>query len=155
MAAIAAKLLDEAVEFEIPIINADKPALDFLEIDSRVRQFAAEQPVWLSRAPTFVEKSFLFPGVTFVVGADTIARIAAAQYYGGGPRAVERAMQTIGAQGCRFLVFGRAQDGRFRALADVDLPPAVASLCREVPADVFRVDLSSTSLRRQSDPPAD
>jgi nicotinamide mononucleotide (NMN) deamidase PncC len=149
MAAVAAKLLGAPVEFEIPIINADKPALDFLEIDSRVRQFAADQPVWLSRTPTFVEKSFLFPGVTFVVGADTIERIAAAQYYGGDPLAVERAMRTIGAQGCRFLVFGRSHEGRFRTLANVDLPPAVAGLCREVPADVFRVDISSTSLRRR------
>ena len=63
MAAVAAQLLGAAVEFEIPIVNADKPALDYLEIDSRVRQFGADEPVWLSRAATFVEKSFLFPGV--------------------------------------------------------------------------------------------
>ena len=37
-----------------------------------------------------------FPGVTFVVGVDTIERIAAARFYGGDPAAVDRAMQTIG-----------------------------------------------------------
>jgi nicotinamide mononucleotide (NMN) deamidase PncC len=155
MAAVAAQLLGAAVEFEISIINADKPALDYLEIDSRARQFGAEEPVWLSRAATFVEKSFLFPQVTFVVGADTIQRIAAARYYGGDPAAVDRAMQTIGAQGCRFLVFGRSHEGRHRALGDLDLPPAVVGLCREVPAALFRVDVSSSVLRRQTDPPAE
>ena len=119
MAAVAARLLGATVEYEIAIINADKPALDYLEIDRRVRQFDAGEPVWLSRAATFVEKSFLFPGATFVVGVDTIGRIAAAQYYGGDPAAVDRAMQTIGAQECRFLVFGRSHEGQFRSLADV------------------------------------
>jgi nicotinamide mononucleotide (NMN) deamidase PncC len=155
MAAVAAQLLGAAVEFEITIINADKPALDYLEIDSRVRQFGADEPVWLSRAATFVEKSFLFPQVTFVVGADTIERIAAARYYGGDPAAVDRAMQTIGAQGCRFLVFGRSHEGRLRSLGDLDLPPAVVVLCREVPAALFRVDVSSSVLRRQTEPPTE
>ncbi|HEX4143896.1 MAG TPA: CinA family protein [Pirellulales bacterium] len=152
MAAVASQLLGAAVEYEIAIVNADKPALDYLETDRRVRQFAVGEPVWLTRAPTFVEKSFLFPQVTFVVGVDTIERIAAARYYGADPAGVDRAMQTIAAQGCRFLVFGRSHDGRFRALGDLGLPASVAALCREVPAELFRVDISSTLLRRRNDP---
>jgi hypothetical protein len=152
MATVAAQLLGATVEFEIPIVNADKPALDYLEIDSRLRQFGADQFVWLSRAATFVEKSLLFPGVTFLVGADTIERIAAARFYGGGPQAVDRAMQTIAAQGCRFLVFGRSDGGSFRGLGDLELPPAVVDLCREVPASLFRVDVASSVLRRGLEP---
>ncbi|HEY1784374.1 MAG TPA: hypothetical protein VGG30_02460 [Pirellulales bacterium] len=151
MAAVAAQLLGAAVEFEIAIVNADKPALDYLEIDSRIRQFGAGQSLWLSRAPTFVEKSLLFPQATFVVGVDTIERIAAARFYGGERAAIDRAMQTIAAQGCRFLVFGRSHEGTFRALGDLDLPPSVLALCHEVPAARFRVDLSSTALRRAAE----
>jgi hypothetical protein len=131
-------------------VNADKPALDYLEIGSRVRQFAAGERLWLTRAPTFVEKSLLFPGATFVVGVDTIERIAQARFYEG-PDGVERAMERFAAQGCRFLVFGRSRLGVFRTLADLELSPAVAGLCRAVPAEQFRVDLSSTELRRRGE----
>jgi cytidylyltransferase-like protein len=151
MAAVASELLSAPVEFEIAIINADKPALDYLEIDQRVRQFAADQPLWLTRAPTFVEKSLLFPGVTFIVGADTIGRIAEARFYGDDPRALDRAIQTLARQGCSFLVFGRSVGERFCTLADYELPAALLSLCREVPAARFRNDSSSSALRRLED----
>ena len=152
MAAIAAQVLAAPVEFEISIVNADKPALDYLEIERRVKQFSADLPLWLTRAPTFVEKSLLFPGATFVVGADTIERIAAARFYGDDPRALASAIETISRQGCSFLVFGRSHATGFRALGDLDLPSALAGLCREVPAAQFRSDLSSSALRRQTTP---
>ena len=76
MAEIAAAELGVPVEFEISIVNVDKPPLDFIEIEHRVSQFAPQQLVWLTRAATFEEKSARFPGVTFVVGVDTMRRIA-------------------------------------------------------------------------------
>jgi hypothetical protein len=151
MAAVAMKLLGDEIDFEITIVNADKPAIDFLEIERRVRQFLPEWRLWLTRAPTFVEKSLLFPGVTFLVGVDTLERIAAARFYGDDPRALERAIDTLAAQGCRFLVFGRAAGEGFRTLGDLELPSALLRLCREVPAAEFRIDCSSTELRRQAD----
>ncbi len=114
--------------------------LDYLEIDTRVRQFASDQSLWLSRAPTFVEKSLLFPGVTFIVGADTIERIAAVRFYDDDPRALDWAIKTLGDQGCSFLVFGRGHDGGFQTLQQMELPLALMKLCREVPATLFRVD---------------
>jgi nicotinamide mononucleotide (NMN) deamidase PncC len=152
MATIASQLLGGPVEFEITIINADKPALDYLEIDSRIQQFAADQPLWLSRAPTFVEKSLLFPGVTFVVGTDTIERIAEVRFYGNDPRALDRAIEVLDQQGCRFLVFGRSTRGTFRTLGQLNLPPSLARLCREVPPEQFRVDVSSSALRLPAKP---
>jgi hypothetical protein len=79
---VAEEILGVAVEPEISILNVDKPPLDYLEIARRTAQFARGQAVWLTRAATFDEKSRLFPGATFVVGADTLRRIADPGYYG-------------------------------------------------------------------------
>ena len=147
MAEIAARLLGCKVDFEISITNVDKPPLDFIEIDRRARQFSAVDSVWLSRAPRFSEKAELFPGATFVVGADTIARIGEARYYGGQEAAMQEAIARIADRGCRFLVFGRQVEGVFRTLCELPIPPQLARLCQDVPQAEFRNDISSTELR--------
>lgn len=146
MARVAAAM-DYPVDFEISIVNVDKPPLDFQEMQQRGAQFPGGETLWLTRAPTFVEKSRLFPGATFVVGADTIVRIAEPRYYHDDPAARDRAIAEIARNGGHFLVFGRLLDGQFQSLRDLALPPALMALCREVPAEVFRTDLSSTELR--------
>lgn len=149
MAAIANQMLGAPIEIELSITNVDKPALDFIEIRERVQQFSASVPVRLTRAPTFAEKAKLFPGVTFIVGSDTLERIAAPRYYQQNLATMLRAIESIALAGCRFLVFGRTWDGSFRALDDLDLPPSLRSLCQEVPQNEFRDDISSTELRRR------
>ena len=150
MAAIARQRLGEPVAFELSIENVDKPPLDYYEIQQRLGQFGAEVPVVLTRAARFTQKAALFPGATFVVGADTIARIGAAEYYSGDPRAVEAAITVFKTAKCRFLVFGRAaaEDKKFQTLADLPLPRSLVELCTEVPEDQFRADTSSTELRK-------
>jgi nicotinamide mononucleotide (NMN) deamidase PncC len=147
MAAAAERLAGRRPLFEISISNVDKPLLDFLEIDRRVQQFEPGDAVWLTRAATFVEKARLFPGATFIVGADTIRRIAEAKYYAGGVAGLVEALEAIANQGCRFLVFGRLIDGAFRTLSDLALPAALMSICAAVPEESFRADISSTVLR--------
>ena len=149
MAAVAAKLPGGRLHYEISIANADKPPLDFLEIERRLAQFTPGEVVSLTRAPTFVEKSRLFPGATFVVGTDTIERIADPKYYGGSPDNAREAFRSIADQGCRFLVFGRQAERKFRSLADLRLPAALATLCQAVPEADFRSDMSSTELRKR------
>jgi nicotinic acid mononucleotide adenylyltransferase/nicotinamide mononucleotide (NMN) deamidase PncC len=146
MAVAAAALLGRDVALEISIENVDKPPLDFIEIADRLRQFTPDDAVWLTRAPTFAKKAQLFPGATFIVGADTIERIGQEHYYGD-PSALHSAIASIAEHGCRFLVFGRAIDGRFHTLDDLHLPESLARLCRQVPEDAFREDISSTQLR--------
>ena len=70
------------VTLELSIANVDKPTLDFLEIDARLAGLA-DYPVLLTRAATFAEKAALCRAPMFVVGADTIARIADEKYYDG------------------------------------------------------------------------
>jgi nicotinamide mononucleotide (NMN) deamidase PncC len=151
MAQIAQSLLNAPVEHEISIENVDKPALDYVEMDRRVGYFSPDETVWLTRAPLFTDKARLFPQATFVVGADTLLRIADARYYGQHEAHLAQAINELAARGSRFLVFGRLVGERFQALGDLKLPPALMSLCDEVPPERFRVDISSTQLRR-SDP---
>lgn len=149
MAQVAAEQLGVPVEFEISIENVDKPPLDYTEIAERVTQFLPEQALWLTRAATFVGKSAIFPGAVFVVGADTIVRIADPRYYGADEAACRRAIATIAERGCRFLVFGRRTASGFETLADLDLPPELCAICDGVPAEQFREDVSSTELRKR------
>lgn len=149
MAAIAERQLGAPPAYELSIVNVDKPPLDFLEIAGRLKQFELTQAIWLTRAPAFVEKAAIFPGTTFVVGADTLERIAEPRYYHENVPAMLRAIEQIALAGCRFLVFGRKFDGSFQNLDDLNLPPSLISLCQEVSESMFREDVSSTELRRQ------
>jgi hypothetical protein len=147
LAEIASVRLGHPAAFELSITNVDKPALDRDEIERRLRQFD-HRPVWLTRAPTFVEKARLFPGVVFVVGADTAERILSPRYYR--DTSLDAALSEMRSQGCRFLVAGRvATDGRFVSLDNLSLSPGQRDLFDAIPPDVFRMDLSSTQLRSQ------
>ena len=103
----------------------------------------------MTRAATFAEKALLAAGATFVVGADTIARISDPRYYDHDATRRDAAIATIARQGCRFLVFGRLIGGAFCTLADLDLPAGLWKLCDEVPEAEFRDDVSSTELRER------
>ena len=100
-----------------------------------------------TRAPTFLEKSELFPGATFVIGVDTVKRIAEPRYYGDDMSACIAAIETIAERGNDFLVFGRQQGESFETLADVALPKALAVICHGVEEEMFRHDISSSELR--------
>jgi hypothetical protein len=152
MARIAAEQTGRTIEWEISIANVDKPALDYLEITERLAQFADDQPVWLTRAATFDEKSRLFPGATFVVGADTIERIAASRYYGDDPVRRDVAVRAIVDRGCRLLVFGRRRSNEFVSLGELELPLALRAICDGVPEAKFRSDTSSTDVRNAGRP---
>ena len=148
MIEIAQEELGDPVELELSILNVDKPPLDFIEIERRLSRIDPGTTVWLTRLRTFEEKSRQFPGATFIVGADTLRRIADPRYYGDDVDACRRAIEDIAVRGCRFLVFGRLGETGFEALPGHELSRDLASICREVPASVFREDVSSTEIRR-------
>jgi hypothetical protein len=150
LAEVASELLGKPAAFELSISNVDKPPLDRDEIERRLRQFAGRAPVWLTRTPTFVEKARLFPGVVFVVGADTAERILAPRYYR--DTTLDAALDEMRSHGCRFLVAGRVDaNGHFVGLDNLSVPLARHDLFDAIPGDVFRMDLSSTQLRVQSE----
>src|SRR5207245_3832357 len=133
LADIAARRLGTAVAFELSVTNVDKPPLADDEVYRRIGQFTWRAPVWLTRAPTFAEKAALFPGTVFVVGADTAARIVDPHYYEGSETRMVEVLAHFRAQGCRFLVAGRAQGSDdFAGLETIALPEA----CRDLFADI-------------------
>jgi hypothetical protein len=148
MAEIADQRYGRPVTFELSITNVDKPPLDFIEISDRIEQLAGRR-VLLTRAPTFVEKARLAPRCVFVVGSDTLERIADPSYYDGDAAKRDAAISEIAAIGCRFLVFGRTLEEQFMPLSAVNFPEALRALCEEVPESEFRADISSTKLRGQ------
>ncbi len=137
----------ERVEFELSIDNVEKPPLSDREIAKRLAAFGPQQPVWLTRAATFVEKANLFPRVTFLVGADTVLRVADPRFYPNGKSGVEGAIERFCQAECRFLVFGRLVADSFHTLIELPLPAALRARCQAVPATEFREDISSTQLR--------
>ena len=145
MLAIAEEETGLAGAFELSIVNVDKPLLDYTEIDTRLRQF--HRPVWVTRLPTFLDKARRFAGACFVVGIDTLIRIAEPAYYGS-LEARDRALTELQGLGTRFVVFGRRVDGRFLGLADVTVPAPLAAACLEIPRQKFDEPVSSTALRR-------
>ena len=148
LARVAEELRGLPVAFEISVTNVDKPPLSGEVIRHRLRQFAWKAPVELTRAPTFREKSRLFPGATFVIGADTAERLFAAKYYGDDEARMHDALAEIVNAGSRFLVAVRIDAaGRVRALGDIPVPPRYAELFSEIPEHRFRFDTSSTEIR--------
>jgi hypothetical protein len=116
----------------------------------RLAQFRGRARVVLSRAPTFLAKGRLFPGAVFVLGWDTAVRLVAPRYYGakgGDEQAMQRALEELRRLECRFIVGGRALDGQFKTLADIDIPDEFAPMFEAIPESRFRADISSTALR--------
>lgn len=138
--------LGTTVVLEVCVRNVDKPPLDYWSIARRRAQIG-NLPLLLTTYPTFVEKARAFPGVTFVVGVDTMARIVDPKYYDARTGSLSQASQELAALGCRFLVYGRAHGDRFLVLEDLTLPPSIAAIAEGVAAGAFRRDISSSELR--------
>ena len=148
LARVAEELRQQPLAFEISVTNVDKPPLAGETVRHRVAQFAWKSPVELTRAPTFVEKSRLFPGSTFVVGADTAERLFGPRYYGDDERRMHVALEEIGNSGSTFLVAVRIDAaGRVRTLNDIPVPRRYADLFTEIPEHRFRLDISSSEIR--------
>jgi nicotinamide mononucleotide (NMN) deamidase PncC len=148
MAEIASRRLCAPVTFELSITNVDKRPIDFIEITHRLAKLSDER-VLLTRAPTFVEKARLAPGCVFIVGADTIERIADPVYYDNDTAKRDAAIAELAGQGCRFLVFGRSVASRFTTLSAVNIPAPLRAICDEVSQSEFSAEISSTELRTQ------
>jgi hypothetical protein len=148
LARVAEELKQQPLAFEISVTNVDKPPLAVKTVRDRIAQFAWKSPVELTRAPTFVEKSRLFPRTTFVVGADTAERLVATKYYGDDEALMHVALEEIATSGGSFLVAVRIDAaGRIRALSDIPVPRRYIDLFTEIPEQRFRLDTSSTEIR--------
>jgi len=142
----AEELNGRQVTLEISVFNVDKPPLDFIEMHLR-QDALGNRPLIFTHAPTFLEKCRIFPGTTFLVGSDTMSRIAEPQYYNASTDQRDSALIEIAEAGSKFLVFGRSSDNEFVTLDDLQLPETLTAICIKVPENEYRVDISSTEIR--------
>ncbi|KAL1205450.1 hypothetical protein V5N11_019668 [Cardamine amara subsp. amara] len=134
--------------FEISAVNADKPSLSVAEIKDRVKQFEVlGKTIIVSNQPFFYKKAELFPGSSFVIGADTAARLINPKYYEGSKTRMLEVLGDCKRTGCKFLVGGRNVDGVFKIGEDLGIPEEIRDMFISIPTDKFKMDISSTELR--------
>ncbi|MDR1485873.1 MAG: hypothetical protein LBT09_13760 [Planctomycetaceae bacterium] len=148
---IAERRLGCKVAMEISIANADKPMVDYIELWSRLREIEHQRPgqiVWLTQTPLFEDKSEIFRGATFIVGADTLKRFADVGRYYQNIHHLHDVIRVIAFHDCRFLVFARENENITESLSSLNIPDMLRSICDEVPASEFAKNISSTILRK-------
>lgn len=153
IARIAEERSGKACHFELTLTNPDKPSVDWIDLDERIRQFD-HRPILITNAPTFVEKARIFPGSTFVVGHDTAIRLINPRYYGQGTESERDSMlDELEYLQITFMIFGRSDNvGQFQT----GIPETSSQRVREffqrrvqfVPEEEFRLDISSSKLRQ-------
>ncbi len=146
MIELAAQLTGKPVSLEIPLLNADKPPVDYLSLQERVesiRRLMEPKSLWVTGMRTFVEKARHWGGdLQFIVGTDTAMRICEPRFYGG-EAGLAAALQELRTLRCRFLCFARGEEGSY--------PPAFREIAEFVPKATFWDPVSSTQLRGEGD----
>ena len=154
------------VFFELSITNPDKPSLEVDDIVSRLEEFWSldlppEWGVLLTNAPLFADKMKLLdnlqstrsfavqPQLNFCIGTDTLVRIIDPKYYN---NSWDEMVETLRSMPCKFVAGGRmAQKGEAGFVSGEEdvarLPEDLRDKFTLLPE--FRVDISSTELRRQ------
>lgn len=149
MKAIAEQFCGAKVQYELCVRNIDKPPLDFLEIERLCAQFSKDDLV-LTNVPKFRDKADLLApsgNATFVVGVDTLLRVADPYYYRDREER-DAAISFFLGRNDRFLVFGRTVVGQeFMTLDETELPDELRQICEGFTEEQFRMDVSSSELR--------
>ncbi len=149
LAKVAGQVLNKPVAFEISATNVDKPPLPTDVILKRVSQFAGHHPVYVTSAPTFLDKARLFSDTIFVIGYDTAERIFMPKYYNHSSTEMIAALDEIKDQNCGFLVAGRkGKNGVYVSPDMLQVPTEYQSLFQSIPDGLFRRDISSSELRK-------
>lgn len=151
MIRIAERRMEMEVALELSMRNIEKPPIDFISLEDRLRDIDAKSPgraVWVTQAPTYAEKARLFPGSTYIIGADTLKRIADLKHYRYNLRNLHDMLRGIAYRKCRFLVYARRCGNELQTLETLEIPDMLRSLCDEVPASEFVRHISSNELRK-------
>jgi hypothetical protein len=156
LAEAARSITGRPTVFEVSVANVEKPDLGLAELHARLAQFRGRHPVVVTRAATFPEKARVLPHATFVIGYDTAERLFDARFYPAHESATDpdRSGTAVGAAlgqlmraGARFLVAGRATNGRYHTLSELQVPPLYRGMLDAISEATFRSDISSTAIR--------
>jgi hypothetical protein len=146
---VASQQLNKDVVFELPLVNAEKAPIDLTEARRRAVQFLGFDTLLLSRSPLFDQKAEFYPNSTFILGADTAARLVAPRFYGSTMKGVEESLEHLRKLGAKFLVAGRSSKDDFKTLDDIEIPSGYRDMFAEIPESAFKMDISSTELRKK------
>lgn len=164
----------EVAWFEISITNADKASLQPDDVVQRLLGFLKlnDMPdhwgIIITNAPLFVQKVDLLNPLQvsrsfevdplplhFVIGTDTLVRIIDPKYY---DNSEDKMLQALYDMQCRFVVGGRLEQSKTKKDDDqpvfISAEPVIEGLPEDLrdkftPLKDFRVDVSSTELRRR------
>ena len=154
MLQLAQQRLGNRVALEIAVQSVDKPPLDYIDLEDRLEKIEAAIPgqaVWLTQTKMFEEKADLFRETMFVVGADTLRRFADLRFYNGNTHSLQDVLRMIAFRNCRFLVFARQGENGPETMETLEIPDMLRSLCDEVSAGEFAMNLSSSDIRRREE----
>jgi len=167
---------DPTVLFEMSVTNADKPPLDPKEVERRVSMFTSllttcdmpkDWSIILTNAPLFSQKTEMLDNLipsgyscrkmSFVLGTDTFVRIINPKYYNNSRDEMIEALVDMRDKGVHFIVGGRLEQGTehnkpifINGEEEVKyLPPDIQSMFTLLTEDEFRLDISSTELRKK------
>jgi hypothetical protein len=146
---VASQQLNKDVVFELPLINAEKAPIDLAEARKRAVQFLGFDTLLLSRAPLFDRKAEFYPNSTFILGADTAARLVAPRFYSDDAQKMKASLKHLRSRGAKFLVAGRSSKDDFKTLDDIEIPAQYRAMFSEIPERAFKMDISSTELRKR------
>jgi nicotinic acid mononucleotide adenylyltransferase len=149
MMAVVLERFGSTLDFELSVTNVDKPPLTPDTIFSRLLQFREQAGVYLTQAPTFLEKARLFPNCRFVIGVDTAQRLLNPKYYQNQTDLLDRSLNEIRSLGGSFLVFGRLSQGKFQTGWDLEISAQFSDLFLSLSEADFREDISSTEIRNR------
>ncbi|PNY10796.1 nucleotidyltransferase, partial [Trifolium pratense] len=77
-------------------------------------------------------------------------KVGEPKYYDGDYNKMLKILIGCKETGCTFLVGGRNVDGAFKVLDDLNIPEELKDMFISIPAEQFRMDISSTDIRKKS-----
>jgi nicotinic acid mononucleotide adenylyltransferase len=147
MARIASRKYGLPVNFEISLLNVDKPPIDYISLEERISSIKVWHEsdfmgdIFVTNAPLFSEKAIIFPDSTFIVGADTMKRLFDPKYYRPGDN-LYSLLEHFMIKGIDFLVFNRKG-------THIEIPAEIEPLITIVSEDEYNDDgISSTQIRK-------
>ena len=148
MSELAEKKTGLGLAYEICIQNADKPPLSYHEIKKILDQFKHGHEWVLTKAGKFTDKASLFPNSVFIIGADTLTRILDEKFYLNRQDMLNQ-LDLFNSHNINFLVFGRKIKNNFISLDSVSIPEHIEKRFSGFGEEIFRDDISSSSIRKE------
>lgn len=131
------------VDFELSIGNWDKPMLDFISLEERIKT-CGTRTVWVTNAPRFIDKAEIFPNTTFIVGYDTAKRLVDSRVN----KDVMYDLERLNSLNTKFIVFGREVDGEYKSGVK-EFPVEFQCMAHAIKDPLKSFDISSTKIRKQ------